>query len=371
MKMMIGRLVLILITTQLLSSCELFSTFEKRNTNILQQTFVYENNNTSWTIDFVETKLNNFELGYYVLIQESYTPNAYSLLKLDKAFNLIWKQTFEFSVFKEITELQNGDILLSGERRTVIVHSDGLSYSEFTSQTGQEMHSLRMNSNLILFYGIDIDYKGGFLAGYDSKLNKLWERKIPYNPILTVDTEGIIYSINALADSITRFDAKGSFMGSVETPQLNKFIPVALKVNENGEYIILGIKNFSDCCCNDDITLVKVSPNGQLIWGQTIGNPKANDYASSLIIADDFYAITGAYGESDCRGPGFDGNYHNIYTVKFSTSGKVIKQYSLGSATTEDGLSKIIESEGQYLVAGRVGDKDLSAKATIFKLIDF
>jgi hypothetical protein len=371
MKMMIGRLVLILTTTQLLYSCELFSTFEKRNINLLQQTFVYEDNNSSWTIDFIETKLNNAEPGYYVLIQEHYTPYAYSLLKLDKAFKLIWKQTFEFSVFKEIAELPNGDILLSGERRTVIVHSDGLNYSEFTSQTGQEIHSLRMDSNFILFYGIDIDYKGGFLAGYDLRLNKLWERRIPYNPILTVDTEGTIYSINALADSITRFDANGNFIGSVETPQLNRFTPVALKVNERGEYIILGIKNFADCCCNDDIALVKVSPNGQLIWAQAIGNPKANDYASSLIIADDFYAVSGAFGESDCRGPGFDGNYHNIYAVKFSTSGKVLKEYSMGSVTTEDGLSKIIESEGQYLVAGGVGEKDLSAKATIFRLIDF
>lgn len=363
------RLVLMLGVTQVLFSCDLFPIFDKKKDNVLQQVFVYEDNYSSWTVDFIETKSNESGLGYYVLIQESYAPIAYSLLKLDENFVLVWKETFEFSVFTEITELENGDILISGERRTVIVNSDGSSFSEFTSQKGQEIHSLKTN-NSILFYGIDADYKGGFLAGYDSKLNKLWERRIPYNPVLALDVEGTIHSINALADSISRFDANGNYLGSVKTT-LNRFYAIDFKINRDGDYVILGIKNYSGCCCNDDIALVNLSSNGQLKWEKTIGNSKANDYASSLVVTDDFYAISGAFGESDCRGPGSDGNYHNIYSVKFSKSGAVLKEYSMGGVTTEDGLSKIIESEGQYLVAGGLGDKDLSAKASIYRLIDF
>lgn len=335
---------------------------------MMEEQFSYTDNNNSWGIDLIEVA--HEPKGFCLLVDESFSPYAYSLLKLDKDFKLMWKQTFVYKTFTELTELPNGDILLSGERSIILVKADGSTYTQIQSIVGREVHAFLVDNRSLVFYGFDSNYKR-FLSGYDLLFNKIWENNTRYNTRMTYNSKGNFFGINSRSDSIRQYNLDCSLVRDILINDMSGLTPTSIKVDNGDNFIVLGTTNYMGCCCNDDIGLFKISPTGLKLWGKQIGNANANDYSTSLIVKENFYGMCGAYGESNCLGQGSNGNYTNLYAAKFDTSGYLMKEYTLGGSTTTDGLSTIIESDGRYLVTGGRGDANLLAKAIVFKLKDF
>lgn len=345
----------------LIMGCEEFP----QGSEVFQQKFVYQDNYYSWANDLVQLK--NKE-GFLLITDEGYEPFGSSIIKLDNEFNVVWKNTFEFTYFRQIHELSNGEILLAADRVIYKMKSDGSEFSQVESLLGYELKILGSNNDKLLIYGFDNNYKA-FIARYNSSLQKEAELNLNVH-ILTINSAGEIFTISR--DGVQKYSFERGLIEDFEAKLEDDFWITDFQLDKDGNFLVLGTTTFGECCCDDKIALVKFAPDGKRLWGRKLGSSKANNYSISLLIEDDRYLICGLYGEDSCiNKEGFDGNWYNAYAAKISLNGNPLGGYVFGRASDSDGISKIIKVNSGYYAPGGFTFSGNEPRAVIYQLKHF
>ncbi|MCF8365746.1 MAG: DJ-1/PfpI family protein [Bacteroidales bacterium] len=95
----------------------------------------------------------------------------------------------------------------------------------------------------------------------------------------------------------------------------------------------------------NDIYLVKLFPNGQMIWERTYGGAKAERGLKALEMNDGSYLVV---GETGSVGAG----KKDVYLLKIDTQGEVVWQRTFGDEDYQSGRDVIETSEGNILIVG-------------------
>ncbi|MAT56114.1 MAG: hypothetical protein CMN32_16715 [Saprospirales bacterium] len=271
----------------------------------------------------------------------------YWLLKLDSAGNILWEKTYGGTaneIAKSVLELPDGDLLLLGSTSS----ADG----QVNGNHGQEdVWILRLSpaGNIVwarCYGGSDnesaekiIPVPGGFVvAGYaQSKDGDLQQNQ--------GDFDYWIFKIDGDGNLLWSKTYGGSLADWAYSPSLS----------DNGNLLITG-SSFSD---DGDITgsigfydywVLKLSPDGNLIWAKNYGGPFEERAYNSLGTADGGCIITGATLSTSGDVPGNNGSY-DCWILRLDADGNITWTQTYGGAQ-EDRAFGIAEAEDGYLISG-------------------
>ena len=112
----------------------------------------------------------------------------------------------------------------------------------------------------------------------------------------------------------------------------------------DGGYIISGASS-SYGAGSADVYLVKINPDGDLLWEKTFGGSGGDDGKSVQQTSDGGYIIAGSTASYGL------GSY-DIYLVKTNSSGDQLWQKTFGGSNYDEGCSVQQTSDGGYIIAG-------------------
>lgn len=119
-----------------------------------------------------------------------------------------------------------------------------------------------------------------------------------------------------------------------------------------------------------DFWVIKIDPNGNIVWQNTIGGSAA-DYLESIDQTGDGGYILGGWSRSNIGGDKLENNNGNsdYWIIKLNTIGNIVWQNTIGGGG-DDALSFIQETaDGEYILCGRSysnisGDKTEDSKGS-------
>ncbi len=154
---------------------------------------------------------------------------------------------------------------------------------------------------------------------------------------------------------ITEFQGELDYIKTYGGSDLDKAVSIVLA--GDGNYVVLGSTKSTDGDITDkfssdlDYWLLKITPNGDIVWSKTYGGP-ADDTASSLTKTSDGGYIASGYS----RGAGGDVSnnegFHDFWIVKFSASGDLQWEQSFGYSGGDKAYKVIQTKDGGYIAAG-------------------
>jgi len=143
-------------------------------------------------------------------------------------------------------------------------------------------------------------------------------------------------------------DTTGQLMWqkSYGIPSLNESLK-NIKLLPDGGFIACGfITETRDNDPQNDILVMKFSPNGELIWQQAYGFEN-NDYADAIEVVDDGYVLT-----ADVKQSSLERNDYDIYVMKIDTAGNLMWDIIVGDELENGCQSATISSSGDFMVVG-------------------
>jgi len=154
---------------------------------------------------------------------------------------------------------------------------------------------------------------------------------------------------------ITQFQGELDYIKTYGGSDLDKAVSIVLA--EDGNYVVLGSTKSTDGDITDkttsdlDFWLLKVKPNGDIVWSKTYGGPE-DDTAASLEKTNDGGYIASGYS----RGAGGDVSnnegFHDFWIVKFTASGDLQWEKSFGFSGSDKAYKVIQTKDGGYIAAG-------------------
>ncbi|MDR2352367.1 MAG: T9SS C-terminal target domain-containing protein [Deltaproteobacteria bacterium] len=136
----------------------------------------------------------------------------------------------------------------------------------------------------------------------------------------------------------------------------------SIQITSDGGYIIAGVSSSNDGDVtgnhgDDDYWIVKLDPDGNIEWQKSLGG-SGKDYARSIrITSDGGYIIAGASSSKD--GDVTENHGDNDYwIVKLDPEGNIIWQKSLGGSGEDSANSIHITSDDGYIIAGTSNSND-------------
>lgn len=271
----------------------------------------------------------------------------YWVTKLDPDGNLLWQKNYggsENDVAKSILELPGGDLLVLGSTNS----ADGL----VSGNHGQEdVWILRLSpaGNVVwakCFGGSDnesaekiIPVADGFVvAGYaQSKDGDLQQNQGDFDYwIFKIDASGNLLWSKTYGGSLADWAYSASLA-------------------DNGNLLITGSSFSDDGDINGnkgfyDFWVLKLSPDGNLIWAKNFGGPGEERAYNSLATPDGSCIITGTTLSNSGDVPGNKGSYDS-WILRIDTDGNLVWSKNYGGAQ-EDRAFGITEAEDGYLIAG-------------------
>ena len=157
------------------------------------------------------------------------------------------------------------------------------------------------------------------------------------------------------------------------SPQNTRFVKVMGAANpqeafaiiqaRDGSFVILGITTNYGTGGNNlkgqhDVFLVKFSSSGSMVWARTLGKQNAFDIGLGLVeCSDGGFLLTGVTD-------GFGAGKEDILVSKFDENGDHQWSKTIGGSNDERGFSLVQAADGSYILVGRTfsfgaGDADL------------
>ncbi|MAO10977.1 MAG: hypothetical protein CMC07_08875 [Flavobacteriaceae bacterium] len=156
-------------------------------------------------------------------------------------------------------------------------------------------------------------------------------------------------------EQANEFQGEVDYVKTYGGSNLDKAVSIVLA--DDGNYVILGSTKSTDgditdkTTSDEDYWLLKVKPNGDIVWSKTYGGPE-DDTASSLEKTSDGGYIASGYS----RGAGGDVSnnegFHDFWIVKFTASGDLQWEKSYGFAGSDKAYKVIQTKDGGYIAAG-------------------
>lgn len=121
-----------------------------------------------------------------------------------------------------------------------------------------------------------------------------------------------------------------------------------IKKTNDGNYVILG--DSEALGVNKSSFIIKINPNGDVIWSTQIEKKDLNVYLKSLEITDEGeYIAIGHIGKED-NNP--DKSNYDVYICKLDSEGKLIKEVRYGGYENQYGKYIKKDKNGEFLVVG-------------------
>jgi len=132
---------------------------------------------------------------------------------------------------------------------------------------------------------------------------------------------------------------------------------VAIEVANDGNYVILGTTKSTDGIVSDkttndqDFLVLKISPEGTLIWSKTFGG--TNDEKAFKMVAtnDGGFVLTGSSRSNDGDVSGNEG-FHDYWILKINAQGEKQWDTNFGFSGSDQAQSIIQTTDGGYFVTG-------------------
>ncbi len=154
---------------------------------------------------------------------------------------------------------------------------------------------------------------------------------------------GTTYSYGAADIYALKIDTNGTVVWEKTYGGNNDDFGYGVKVTGDGGFVIIGTtRSFGDE--NGDLYLLKIDPQGEMLWQKIYGGSGA-DYGYDIAIAADGFVLTGmtaSYG----AGSG------DVWLVKTNHSGDTIWTKTFGGTQTDCGNSIQVCSDNGYIIAG-------------------
>ncbi|NPA48129.1 MAG: CGP-CTERM sorting domain-containing protein [Thermococci archaeon] len=123
-----------------------------------------------------------------------------------------------------------------------------------------------------------------------------------------------------------------------------------VKVLPNGDIVAVGYTD-SGGAGGYDALVMKLSPNGSVIWAKTYGGPN-DDTANAVTVAPNGDVIVVGYTNSS--GAGWD----DVWVLRLSPSGEVIWAKTYGGCCNDVGTGVTVSPKGNIIVAGKSDSLD-------------
>ncbi len=126
-----------------------------------------------------------------------------------------------------------------------------------------------------------------------------------------------------------------------------------VKVLPSGDIIAVGYTN-SAGAGNYDAFVMKLSPNGSVIWAKTYGGPDDDRAYSIAVATNGDIIVTGYYGEkwTEDNGTWYITTPPDAWVFKLDPDGNMIWQKTYGGSGNDVAKSVVVESNGNILVGG-------------------
>ena len=137
----------------------------------------------------------------------------------------------------------------------------------------------------------------------------------------------------------------------------------------DGNFILLGTTKSNDgdisglhgTSGTTDVTVIKISPAGNIIWQKTYGGSAGEIAANIIQTSDGGFIFIGSTSSKDGDVSGNHGSgaagTEDIWVVKLDASGNMLWQKCYGGTSLENGAD-ILETAGGFMIAGNVRSTD-------------
>ncbi|MCW8822158.1 MAG: hypothetical protein OQK45_08000 [Sulfurovum sp.] len=155
---------------------------------------------------------------------------------------------------------------------------------------------------------------------------------------------------------VSRMDAKGEILWRLLLGGAKEDEGKAIIRAADGSLIILGSSKSFAKNYDRDLYVAKVSPDGKLVWKQTVGGDR-DEFAGGLAGTDDGGVLV--VGDSNSFGNG----YKDVYIAKLDKNGKVLSSYIMGGEKEDSAKALTRTADGNMMLVGyrepeRAGDTD-------------
>lgn len=318
--------------------------------------------------DELATGITTTTDGGYVISGYSRSDNCYPdsnggfhdywILKIDANGNEVWCQNFGYPGSDQasaVIETKEGEIFTTG-------------YFDVSASEGEGNENRGSNGNLHgvgEYWGIKMDAQGDFF----------WKRYFggsnndrSFDVIQTADSGFIMIGSSESSDfDIT--DSKGSYdfwavkvsaNGDKEWAKSygGSEIDVAYGITSaaDGNYLIVGDsrsldQDISQNNGNADMWLVKISPNGTLLWEKNFGGGQFDSAKGITSISDGNFLITGSSRSSNLDVSANQGE-NDVWFIVVDANGTLLFEKNIGGTSLDFSEAAIYTSDGSVVVVG-------------------
>ncbi|MCP4133577.1 MAG: hypothetical protein GY754_21590 [bacterium] len=109
-----------------------------------------------------------------------------------------------------------------------------------------------------------------------------------------------------------------------------------------------------------DMVLIKFTSSGETVWTRQLGT-ETHDTATGVVIDkdDNIYVAGSSYGDFDGHTNAGTTDYHDVFLIKYTTSGDKVWSRLFGSAVNDRAYDMALDNEGNiYITGGTYGSLD-------------
>lgn len=204
-----------------------------------------------------------------------------------------------------------------------------------------------------------------------SQIGIVWQKKVnapPSTPIKFIKTSDGGFLIAELFNptsnnynfELVKTDSLGNILwlhnyGGSSTDQ-----PTSVLECSDGNYLITGLTESNDGDVvghhgSEDAWVIKVDPNGNLLWTKTFGGSGNDGFTSVISAANGDIIFTGYSSSSngDLTGIGAgSSNNIDIWILRMDNAGNILNQNTYGGPSNDLGLSICSANDGGYVISG-------------------
>jgi PKD repeat protein len=280
------------------------------------------------------------------------------LTKLDTNGTLIWQQSIGGSSIDfgtGIVELENGNLVISGYTSSANgnINRNRGNFDALLTSTDANGNILWLNtyggSKVDLCYSLAKTSDGGFVLGGG-----------------TYSNDGDVYGNNGDQDFwVFKTDGTGSLLWQHTSGGNYIDVCFALSEDKTGTIIASGATNSlignTLSSSNYDLTVLKLSADGNVIWNKMFGGSNY-ETAQTMLIDSRNRILIGGYSRSNDGDLSSNYGYGDSWIIQIDNSGNLLTDKNLGGSGSENLYSIIETIDGGYLLTSgsTSSDKDVT-----------
>jgi PKD repeat protein len=268
------------------------------------------------------------------------------LTKIDSSGNIMWRKTIggsSIDIGTEVSELANGDLLISGYTASVngdIPGNNG-NFDALLIRTNS-LGTIRWSriyggTRVDLSYSHTVTSDGGFVLGGGSYSND-------------VDLN------NNHGDQdfwVLKTDSTGNILWQQSSGGSDVDVCYSITKDANGNIYACGTSNSTDGNFqnhgNYDILVTKYNPAGNILWEKTYGG-SSYETAQTIIVDSHQKILVGGYTRSNDGDVDLNYGYGDSWILKLNSGGSIYQEKNFGGSGGDDLFSIIETLDGGYLL---------------------